>query len=244
MTTRDLIAAALRKLEVVGIGATVTANDEEVCREALNLWLDAQNADTLALYALGRTVQHLVAGQATYTIGTGGTPDWTQARPAQIEAASVILDPGAATPVELPLGRPLTWEEYQALAVKTTTAAYPSRYYYDRDRDSDGNGAVTVYPVPDSSVPDMVLYAKRPLTQVTADAVTDELLLPPGYARMLVYNLTVEVAPEFGQVVTPEVARAAAESLARVRKANWRPSALRFPRLFAGPRRFDIYRGE
>lgn len=239
MTTRELIAASLRKLGVIAVGETVNANDEAICLEALNAWLDAANANRLTLYAIARNVHDLVADQAAYTIGSGA--DFDQFRPTEIDSASVILDPTADEPVEVPIGRPLTRDEYQRLAVKSLSSTYPSHYYYNQDVNASGFGTVTLYPVPDSSTPDFVIYAPKHLTEVTAANIASTLVLPPGYRRMLIYNLAQEVAADFEKAVTAEIATIAAESKADVQIANFKPSELKFPRLMG--RRFNIYTG-
>lgn len=241
MTTRELIAASLRKLGVIAATEDADAADETAALSALNAWLDGQNAVALALYEIARNVHNLAADTASYTIGDGAT--WDQDRPLTIESASIILDPSEDDPVEVALGRPLTREEYQGIPIKTTTSTYPTRYYYNHGTDASGFGTVKVYPVPDTSTPDFVIYNKALLTEVTQANITNTLYLPPGYRRMLIHNLALEIAPEFEKEPSADVRRIAAESMADVRKANYRPSELRFRRVFGGPRRFNVYTG-
>ena len=233
-SARELFAESLSLLEVLGATATVKPADEETCRRAMNTWLDAQNTHPLALYAMGRHVHDLVSGTATYTIGVGG--DFDQDRPLVIDAASLIEDPSATDPVERRLGAPMTREQYQAIPQKSIDGT-PRAYYYDYAFDGTGLGNVTLYPTPDSSTPDFVIYCRKHLQQIEVADLASDLILPPGYRRMLKYNLAVEVAPAFGVPVTAEVAMIARESKGDVFGANWRPSELGFPGYFSRGRR-------
>jgi hypothetical protein len=242
MTARELIASSLRLLEVIGAGETVDANDEAACLEAWNGWIDAQNLNPLALYAIIRRTFNLAADTADYTIGDGATWDlgW---RPQAIESAGIILDPGADQPVEIPLGPGMMRAEYQSIAIKDLSSTYPTRWYYNQDITAAGYGTISVYPQPDSATPDFVVYTRKHLAEFENADLVHELVFPPGYRRMFRYNLAVEVADEFGVIPSPTVTRTAVKSLADVQKANWKPTELRFPKLFGTRSRFNVHTG-
>lgn len=243
-TAREIITQSLRLLQRLGATASAPdANDEEVCRVALNDWIDGQNTHPLMLFAEARNTHNLVGDQATYTIGTGG--DFNQTRPVTIEGVGIILDPSATDPQEISLGLPMTLLEFRRVPVKSLTSAYPARWYYDHAYAS-GLGSITFVPVPDSSTPDAVIYTKQPLTEITVANLNTTLYLPQGYRRMLTYNLAVEAAPLFDVAVPPDVAAIAVQALSDVRQSNWRPTTLQYPAgLFHGRgARFDINTGE
>lgn len=237
---RDLITDALRLLERIGATETPDANDVELCRLALNDWLDAQNASRLLLFAEERNTYGLVNGQAAYTIGVGG--NFNQARPVDIDRIGLIYDPSATDPVEVDLGSPLSQRDYANIPVKSLDSNYPVAWYYDHGF-AAGLGTITFYPVPSSSTPDVAIYTRKQLAEIASGDMSTTLYLPQGYRRMLKYNLAVEVAAAFGVPVTPEVARIAVESKSNVMVANASMDELSFPSVFTGRRPFNVLTG-
>lgn len=76
-------------------------------------------------------------------------------------------------------------------------------------------GTVKLYPVPSGSYTIFIVSEK----QLTEFTINQEVDLPAGWKRMLVYNLAMEMFPEYGQPATQEVKMIADESKALVRKA-------------------------
>jgi hypothetical protein len=65
---------------------------------------------------------------------------------------------------------------------------------------------------------DIELWTWRPLPQYFS--VNDSVILPPGYADMLTYNLAVRLADQFGTVAPPNVLTEARRTLGRVKALN------------------------
>ena len=49
-----------------------------------------------------------------------------------------------------------------------------------------------------------------------------EVSLPNGYERAIKFNLAVELAPEYGTTLRPEVAQIANDSLSQIKNTNYR----------------------
>lgn len=242
VTATDLITRALRLIGVVGAVDTPEAEDLEVGKIALDDFVDALGIERAALYAVARTVCPLSAGVQDYTIGLGGA--FNIPRPTWIDRCSVRPDRTAAPVLEASIGRPMTIAEWQGTALKTSTGAWPTRIYYDFAA-SAGLGTISVYPVPESSLCDLVLYT--PSAPTHFGDLTTPYTLPPGWSRMYRYNLALELADDYGVTASARVEKTAAQTLAAVKRANWRPTDASLdpamPGLVGGGR-FDLYTGE
>lgn len=184
MTVTDLVTEAAIMAGIAAIGETLDGGQADYCFSKVNQMVDMWAADRLTIYRSQRIAGlNLVSGTASYTIGSAGT--WVVARPLWIDGAGVIIDPGATSPVEVPI-RVLTTREWQDVTVKTIRSPLPQAIWYDR---TFANGTVYVYPVPNSSTPDIVLYIPIAVTEFTA--LGDTISLPPGYRMALVSNLAV-----------------------------------------------------
>jgi hypothetical protein len=135
----------------------------------------------------------------------------------------------------------MTLAEYQAIPIKTTTGSRPTAIYYDHAW-AAGLGTITVYPVPDNSVCDLVLYTPGEAA-VFAD-LTTVYTFPKGWSRMYRFCLAVELADDFGVTVSARVERIAIESLAAIKRSNFRMTDARLDPAMPGMRgggRYNLY---
>jgi hypothetical protein len=187
---------------------------------ALNALLDSWSTEELLVYAYTpESALTLVAGQATYTMGTSGN---ITTRPMRIEKA-VIRDGSTDYPVRM-----LTLDEYVRITSKSTQATYPDSLY---DDGGYPQRTITLFPVP-SAAKQLVLFTLRPLTQIATIDTT--ISLPPGYERALRFNLALDLAPEYGRMVPDAVAINAVDSKATIKRANYKPRVLRIDDVPAG----------
>lgn len=169
---------------IVALGQTLDGDIADYGFKKANHMVDLWAADRLTVYRSQRKDGlDLVSGTASYTIGAGAT--WNVARPLWIDGAGIIVDPSATYPVELAI-QVFTKRQWQEILVKTIRSKLPQGIWYDR---TFANGTVYVYPVPNSSTPDIVLYV--PIAVAEFSALTDTISLPPGYRMALVANLAV-----------------------------------------------------
>lgn len=113
-----------------------------------------------------------------------------------------------------------TYSGYIAEAVKGTTSPYPTNFYYEKTYDTQW-GRIFLWPSPNQANV-MVFYMPRPLAELSTTALTTAVYMPPGCIRALIYNLAIELAPEFGVNVQtiPTVVQLARESLAEWKRYN------------------------
>ncbi len=232
-TPRQIITSALRQLNVIGEAETPAAAMVADALRLLNEFIDGLATERQAIVEIRRTVHDLVAGQQRYTIGPGG--DFDQTRPIAIDRWSVIPDPDASAPLELRYdARPLTVDAWQQITSKRATGRVPTALYYDHAH-TNGLGHVFVWPMPSTSRPALVLYTPEPLS--AALVLTTRYRFPPGWARMLRLNLSVELAPEYGVPPPPRLVQAAGRALRQIKNVNLRPQEAELdPALTTGTR--------
>lgn len=227
-TVRDLATAALQRLMVLAAGETASAEDAEAARLRLNDLLDSYLTQRLQLFTESRTTFTITAGQASYSVAS---------RPIFLERVTWV-DTTTTPTTERPLTL-LTDAAWQRLPQKDLTGALPVRAYYTP---TVPNGTLTLWPVPTSTTLQGVIYAPTPVSEYTT--IDDTVVLPPGYRRMLIANLAVELAPDFERPVTADLLRVARESQAAVKSANLRLNDLMTLTPFTRGGTYDIYSDE
>jgi hypothetical protein len=231
MTGRDLVTASLRLIGATAPGESLAASEATDGLAALNRMLDSWSNDGMLIHAItAETPYTLTVSDGSYTIGASG--DITT-RPMSIEKA-VIRD----GTTDYPLMR-LTLSEYSAIVDKSQESTYPTHFY---DDGGYPQRTIKLWPVP-SAAHSLVLWTKRPLTQVAT--LDTSLSLPQGYERALVYNLAVEVSPEYGKQISDVIMMTAIESKAAIKRSNHRPILLTPDATPAGRSgSFNIYTGD
>jgi hypothetical protein len=209
-TARDLINGSLRLLGVVASGESATASEHVDALSALNALLESWAHENLLIPEDTRESFDLTGGKATYSMGNGA--DFDTSRPTKILSARVY-DPStnALTPVEI-----LNTEEWDAQQIKNLSGSLVLKLYPEY---TYPHVQLSVWPIPDSTK-SLEITSLKQITQITS--VNSGIALQPGYWRALRYNLAIELAPEFGKSVSPEIAQVAEESKANLKSANRR----------------------
>ncbi len=213
MKVRDLIARTLRILGVIASGETPSASEQADMLTALNSMLFSWSTEGLTLFRTTTNAFPLIPSQQVYTIGTGG--DFDVPRPVRIKTAYLRYLSGSQ-PADLPL-RILTREEWDALTVKTLDSSMPTDVFIDDDMPLT---QIKLWPAP-TEAHELVLVYQEPLGGF-AD-INEDVIMPPGYDRAIVYNLAVEAAPEFGKSASNETVLIAQNSLGNVKRINIKP---------------------
>jgi hypothetical protein len=214
VTPDDIIKKALRKLGVIAAGETPDAAELSDGFDTLKDLLDSMLADHLTLYQNQNTVFNLVSGTQDYLVGPGQAVNIPP--PAYVDTVNFI-NTIATLPFEMPLDE-LTDDAWAGITIKTLQAPYPRAWYYNA---TIPYATLAFWPIPNLSTLQGSVYSGVPLTQFTSQVQT--LILPKAYARMLVTNLAMELAPEYGSAVSANIqllGMQASESMAAVKRLN------------------------
>ena len=180
----DLITEASVMAGITALGQTLDGNSANYGFQKINQMVDLWATERLAMFRSERTSEFdLTAGTGSYTIGAGET--WNHARPLWIDGAGIIQNPSATYPVELPL-HVYTRNEWRDVFVKTVQSGLPRSLWYDR---SYSAGTIYLHPVPNSSIPTIVLYVPVAVSEFAS--LNETVSLPPGYRMALISNLAV-----------------------------------------------------
>jgi hypothetical protein len=218
MNAGDLINSSLRMINVLASGEQPSTAEQTDSLVILQQMIDSWQAERLTIFTIQRTGQQggpqtfpLVSGQQTYTLGSGG--NFNIPRPARIERISLEWLSNPAQPLELPLEM-VNEQRWQTVPVKAITSTLPTVVYDDQGFPYRN---LSFWCIP-TVVSNVIIYYWNPLNTFT-DLVTD-VQFPPGYFKALRYNLAVDLAPEFGRPIPPEVAAQALMSKSVIESMN------------------------
>lgn len=232
-TARDMIKSAMRKLNVLGTGQDLQANEAIDALATLNQMVSAMSVEGTNII-FGDTTESfaLTNNDDTYTIGTGA--DFNTARPSSIVSAFV-----RQSDTDYPLDI-VDVRQYNLIEDKDDPAGYPEWLYYDGGYPT---GTIKLWPSP---IGGMTLHITSRKALQTFPSLDTVVALPDGYEAALIYNLAIELAPEYEREPSPTVQRLARKYLLAIRGANMRakPMVLRVdPALRDSGNRFNIYSG-
>lgn len=237
-TARELIEAALHEISVLSGAESADAVDAADGLQALNRLIDGWETERLQIYTVTRTTWTIAANDGEYTVGTGG--DVNVERPIYVNHFNYV-DTSQDPDREYEMSK-LTDDGWAAISSKLRTSTWPEAYYYNPTYPL---ATVNIWPVPTSTTLTGAMYAAQAVGQIAA--LTSTVALPPGYARMIVKSLAVELSPSYGAQPDPLLLKQASEATANVKRANIQLQEVHLDRaaLIGGRlrRAFDIYRG-
>lgn len=212
-TAREVCEAALRKIGVAARGQGLAAEDASQALDALARMIDGWANEELMVPQVTMESFSISAGTGSYTIGSG--QDFNTTLPLEIVAASVRDSAGIDTPATC-----RTVEQYERVAAKSVQGR-PAELYFDRGAST---GTIHLLPVPDASYT-LRLDSLKPLASPTK--LDDNIVFPAGYIRALIYNLSLELAPEYGKTPSAIVIGVAGQSKSTIKARNFRPAISR-----------------
>jgi len=229
-TTLDLIKRSLRILDVRGSGESIPADESADALSVLNAMLDEWRNEKLMAYAFRDETVTMVDGQGTYTVGPTG--DLVTTRPVKIESA-YFTEGGYDYPINV-----LSRREWDAITDKTTTSSFVDSIQLEG---TYPDATIKVWPVPNAANSINI----KTWTPLSAMTLNQTLALPPGYENAIVYNLAIDIAPEFGREPTATIYRKAKSAKAGIKRVNSRPIAAssELAALFGGNTSTDIEAG-
>lgn len=201
-TIRDLVTKSLKKLGVSFNGSLISNEEANDAVDALNALLASLANESMMVYARSWETFNITGGDGTYTMGVGG--NFNTARPLLIKAA-YLRD--VDTDYNLSI---ISDEMYVNQIAQKDILGIPT--YLNSDNASPLVN-IKLYPVPDQSY-QLFLLTEKPLSEFGLD---DVLELPAGWERMLIFNLAVEVSPEYGMQIDPLVLKIAEDSKALIK---------------------------
>lgn len=216
-TPRDIITDALSDIGIIAIGETPSADDASAALRALNRMISAWQNESLLIYNKQNSIFPFVAGQQSYTLGTGG--DFNIPRTVEIERAYARDTQGNDYPIQI-----VNADDWSSICAKYISTSIPG-YMYD-----DGNfplKSLYFWPKPSDASWSVSLWYWGAIQEFAT--LDDTIQLPPGYEKMLEYNLAVELAPKYGAQVSDVIANQAMTSKAQVKRINYTINTLQMP---------------
>ncbi len=180
----QVITGALRKLAVLGSGATPSSAQTSDASEALNALVKAFHADGMPLWAITNYTFTQVSGTSDYIIGPSETLD-TPTPLKVLQAWRVVLGTSNA-----PLN---VYNRYDFNNLPNTSTGIPVNLYY---HPLSTTGIVKLWPTPDDSTTTITIEYQRPFEDM--DSASDDFDFPPYWIQALIYNLAWSLAPEYG----------------------------------------------
>ena len=231
ITVQDLVNQALLDMHSIAQGETPNSVESGVALNQLNRILSSLSLDGTFVYTQAVGTFALTANVGAYTMGAGGT--WaTTARPVRIKGAHVSFNGLKQGVAVLPMGafadslqsaEKAGVVEYLATGLPVSPAlatwaiaGMPTRLGEDSAAPLKN---IRVYPIQNVGASIDVSYW-IPLTAFAA--LTDNVAFPvPGYELMLINELTVVLAPDYGRSADLQTYMAiAARSKARINEVN------------------------
>lgn len=200
-TARTIIKKALQKIGALIKNEEPSADEANDGLSSLNAMIASWSNDSLNIYVRGWETFPL-SSSASYTIGPSGVFNTT--RPTSIVSSYL-----RSATIDYPMSI-VDDEAYNTIPYKSLQGI-PAFLNYDNGYPL---GIIRLYPVPSASY-SLFILTEKPLTEFTTlDTV---LSMPPGTERALIYNLGIDLAPEYSQEISPQHERIAGESLGLIR---------------------------
>lgn len=239
MLVRDIIENSFHELKVYQPGDDIAQVDAARGFRSLNTMLESWSTENLSCFCTLEQSIALVAGIPKYSIGPGGTIDTSQGNQRPIR---LIEGPGAAYvqdgngnnySVDV-IGR----DEWNLIGNRVVTNSnYPDTIWYDPQFPTS---YINVFPVPNAN---FTLYFDS-YSQIMAFKSLDlDITLPPGYAKALQHNLSLDLEPIYPTAkLSQRTVIAASEAKANVKRSNKRTILAKYdPELSRASNRYNIY---
>lgn len=181
----EIVSDALANVGAVGPGATATGQILTFAARALDRLVKAIDAEGQFLWRIERKTLTTTAATASYSINANvfAVDDPMDYKPAASDTRTPIY--------------PMTRDEYMTVSDRTI-AGTPNRYYIERTL-SGGRTALTAYfwPVPDTTSDTIEYAGALRAKDYNTGATTSDF--PSSWTSALIYGLSAEIAPAFGQ---------------------------------------------
>jgi hypothetical protein len=210
VTVGDIITQARKANGTLGDGIVIAAEEASDDLMALNMMLAEWSASGYGIFVDTEETFTLTANKYIYDWGSAATAtNFVSPRPNDI-CDQTFLRIGE---VDYKVGL-IGQAEYDSISDKTITKAWPNKIFFEA---SYPLARVYLYPVPDQAYSIHITSSKVMDSLVN---LVDTVVLPSQYAAALKWNLSMEIAPNYGVQVTPIIANRAKVSLNIVKALN------------------------
>jgi hypothetical protein len=216
VTLLDIISDSLRKIGQLGIGQSLNSSQSQQALRTANRMLQKWSLQRLMLYVVATRTCVLTNGTQDYTIGpTGAT--FIGSRPVIIEAGQALI-PGTSMQNPLNILSKAQWDALPDRGTVCGVNGVPSNIWPEY---TYPNLAFHVSPIPSTLSTGPVTF-KLGVWEVLQQFATifTELALPEGYEDALVWNLAMQLAPDYDVQPSQMVIDNAVDSLVQVQKNN------------------------
>lgn len=221
VTAQTLLNSAAQLVNIIEGGESLDATESTNGLAVLNDMLETWRLEELLIYASSDQTFNITAGVGTYAIGTGAT--WNTTRPVSIRNGYTTIS-GIDQPF-LMIGD----AEYNSISFKAQPGSWPQVANYTA---SYPNGSITFWPVPAQT---MTATLSLDVVLSSVASLATSIDLPPGYSKLLKYNLAVELAAEYNVPVPPQVKEIADKTMGAVKVANLPDDVLSFDAQWSTP---------
>ncbi len=204
MTALQVITASYRKVGKINPTTQEKADGLEDLQNMLSSW----SAEGLMVPNNVTETLTLTTGQAIYTIGEDGTPDFDTVRPVRLISAFFRI-----SNIDYPIDVNMSNEEYSRVSAKNLELI-PSRIYYDPQYPN----AKLKFDYEAQSALSMHLTSEKILTNPTATTTT--FSIPLEYNEAMVYNLAIRLTPDNNTKIHPAVVVIADRSMQTIENLN------------------------
>jgi len=232
-TVGDQINRALRLLGVLAEGETSSAAVMQDSLTAFQQLVESWNTERLSVFSTQDQVFNWPTSTISRTLGPTG--DFVGNRPILLDDATYFRDPSTNVSFGIKI---INQQQYDGIAVKTVTSTYPQVIWVNM---TYPDIEMYIYPVP-TRLLEWHFVSVQELSNPASLATN--LTFPPGYLRAFVYNLAMEIAPEFGVEPSPQVQRIAMTSKRNLKRINNPDDVMSMPySIVATRQRFNVYAG-
>lgn len=178
MNSRDIVAAAMRKLGVLDARSTPTARETDLGLQALNLLLKSWTASE-HLWIRTRAIITLVAGQIAYVIPNARRVESVRYRISNRDVPITMLSSS----------------DYDDVPTKYATGI-PISCYFDPQRTIR---TLYIWQAPNAAIAAQYTLPYTYLRVIEdCDTLDNDPDIPQEWLETLVYNLAVRIAPDYG----------------------------------------------
>lgn len=219
LTVLDMVCMALRLINVLAASEQPTNTEGNMALITLNMMIDSWGIQNLLIFAKTVETFQFKVLQQSYQMGPGA-PDFNTIRPQKIENALYQQSNGTTT-FNLTINI-INQDEWAAITVPTTQSPIPTHLWVQY---TNPYATLNFWPVP-NAVQNLILHSWKPLSQFAT--LQTVIAVPPGYLKAIVYNLALELAPQYGKKnIDPLVVAQATDSKADVKRMNTREYLMR-----------------